>query len=69
MNEDNLKPVAHKGFTVQAKAMAALLVDFSTRPEFRTAVEKEFAHTKAQFEAYLAALEKTYKVPVVADPK
>jgi amidohydrolase len=69
MNEDNLKPVAHQGFTVQAKAMAALLFDFSTRPAFRAAVEKEFAHTKAQFAAYLAALEKTYKVPVVAEPK
>ncbi len=57
MNEDNLKPVAHKGFTVQAKAMAALLFDFATRPEFRAAVQKEFAHTKAQFETYLAALE------------
>ena len=49
--------------------MAALLFDFATRPEFRAAVEKEFAHTKAQFEAYLAALDKTYKVPTVPDPK
>ena len=69
MDQDNLKPVAHQGFTVQAKAMAALLFDFATRPEFRAAVQKEFAHTKAQFDAYLAALDKTYKVPVVADPK
>ena len=69
MNEDNLKPVAHQGFTVQAKAMAALLVDFATRPEFRAAVQKEFAHTKAQFEAYLAALSKVYQVPTVAEPK
>ena len=69
MNEDNLKPVAHQGFTVQAKAMAALLVDFSARPEFRAAVQQEFAHTKAQFAAYLAALGKSYHVPTVAEPK
>lgn len=69
MDQDNLKPVAHDGFTVQAQAMSALLFDFVTRPDFRAAVQKEFAHTKAQFEAYLQALEKTYQVPKVADPK
>lgn len=69
MEEDNFKPVGHDGFTVQARAMAALLFDFVSQPELRAAVQKEFAHTKAQFEAYLAALEKTYQVPAVPDPK
>jgi amidohydrolase len=69
MDQDNLKPVAHNGFTVQAQAMAALLFDFVTRPDLRDAVQREFAHTKAQFEEYLKALEKTYQVPTVADPK
>jgi amidohydrolase len=69
MEADSFKPVGHDGFTVQAKAMAALLFDFATRPEFRAAVQKEFAHTKAQFDAYLAALEKVYVAPAVPDPK
>jgi hypothetical protein len=69
MNEDNLKPVGHAGFTVQAQAMAALLHDFATRPEYRAAVRKEFDGLKALFGEYVAALEKAYAVPVVADPK
>ena len=52
-----------------SQAMAALLFDFVTRPDLRDAVQREFAHTKAQFEEYLKALEKTYQVPTVADPK
>jgi amidohydrolase len=69
MNEDNLKPVGHAGFTVQAQAMAALLHDFATRPEYRAAVRKEFDGLKALFGEYVAALEKAYAVPAVADPK
>ena len=69
MDQDNLKPVGHDGFTVQSQAMTALLFDFATRPELRSAVQKEFAHTKAQFDEYLRALEKVYVVPRVADPK
>lgn len=69
MEEDSFKPVGHDGFVVQAKGMAALLLDFATRDDFRAAVQKEFAHTKAQFEAYLDALDKVYVTPVVPDPK
>ena len=42
MEQDNLKPVGHNGFTVQAQAMAALLHDFATNAGYRAAVEKEF---------------------------
>jgi amidohydrolase len=69
MNEDNVKPVAHTGFTVQAQAMASLLHDFATNEPYRAAVKKEFDGIKALFSEYLQALEKTYQVPKVADPK
>jgi len=65
MNQDNLKPVGHNGFMVQAQAMAALLQQFATRPDLRAAVKKEFDGTKALFGDYLKALEKTYTVPSV----
>ena len=65
MNDDNLKPVGHAGFTVQTQAMAALLQQFATRPELRAAVKKEFDGLKALFGDYVKALEKTYTVPKV----
>lgn len=69
MDQDNLKPVGHNGFKVQAQAMAALLFDVATRPEYRAAVKREFDGIKALFGEYLAALEKAYLVPAVPDPK
>jgi metal-dependent amidase/aminoacylase/carboxypeptidase family protein len=69
MDADNLKEVGHKGFTVDAEAMAAVLFDFATRPELRTAVKKEFDGIKALFGEYRAALKKVYVVPAVPDPK
>lgn len=69
MDQDNLKPVGHEGFKVQAQAMAALLHDFATDAGYRAAVEKEFAGIKALFGEYLQALETVYQVPRVADPK
>ena len=69
MDQDNLKPVGHAGFTVDAQAMAALLQTFATHPQYRAAVRKEFDGIKALFAEYLQALEKAYAVPVVKDPK
>jgi amidohydrolase len=69
MDQDNLKPVGHDGFKVQAQAMAALLFDFATRPEYRAAVKREFEGIRGLFGEYLAALEKAYTVPAVPDPK
>ncbi|MFN8062460.1 MAG: peptidase dimerization domain-containing protein [Vicinamibacterales bacterium] len=69
MDGDNLTPVGHAGFAVQAQAMAALLHDFATNEPYRLAVKKEFDGIKALFNEYLAALEKTYQVPTVPDPK
>ena len=69
MEADALTEVGHRGFVTDAQAMAALLYDFATRPEYRALVKREFATTKALFGEYQKALEKTYATPKVPDPK
>lgn len=69
MDADNLKPIGHTGFTIDAQAMAALLFDFATHADYRAAVKKEFDGIKALFGEYQDALKKVYAVPVVTDPK
>src|SRR3954452_5580374 len=69
MDADNLKEIGHKGFTVDAQTMAAVLFDFATHADYREAVKKEFDGIKALFGEYQAALKKTYTVPTVPDPK
>jgi amidohydrolase len=69
MDADNLKPIGHTGFTIDAQAMAALLFDFATHADYRAAVKKEFDGIKALFGEYQAALKKVYAAPVVTDPK
>src|SRR3982751_1314410 len=69
MDADNLKEIGHKGFSVDAQTMAAILFDFATHPEYRGALKKEFDGIKALFGDYQAALKKVYTVPTVADPK
>ena len=69
MDADNLKEIGHKGFTVDAQAMAAVLFDFATHADYRAAVKKEFDGIKALFGEYQTALKKVYTVPTVPDPK
>ena len=69
MDADNLKEIGHKGFTVDAQAMSAVLFDFATHADYRDAVKKEFDGIKALFGEYQTALKKTYTVPNVPDPK
>jgi len=69
MDADNLKPIGHKGFTVDAQAMAAILFEFATQAEYRAAVRKEFDGIKALFGEYQAALKKVYTTPAVPEPK
>jgi len=69
MDAENLKEVGHRGFTVDAQAMAAMLFDFATHADYREAVKKEFDGIKALFDEYQAALKKVYAVPTVPDPK
>ena len=69
MDADNLKEIGHKGFTVDAQTMAAVLFDFATHADYREAVKKEFDGIKALFGEYQNALKKVYTVPTVLDPK
>ena len=69
MEADALTDVGHQGFTVDAQAMTALLYDFATRPEYRSAVKREFAGIKSLFEDYEVALKKAYPVPEVVPGK
>jgi amidohydrolase len=69
MDEDNLKPIGHHGFTVDAQAMTAVLYDFATRADYRATVKKEFDGLRSLFTDYIAALEKAYAVPAVPEPK
>ena len=69
MDADNLKPIGHKGFSVDAQAMAAILFDFATQADYRAAVRKEFDGIKVLFGEYQAALKKVYTVPAVPEPK
>jgi amidohydrolase len=65
MEADALTEVGHQGFVTDAQAMAALLYDFATHPEYRAAVKKEFEGMKALHDEYLAALRSVYVVPKV----
>jgi len=69
MDADNLKEIGHRGFTIDAQAMTAVLFDFATHGDYRAAVKKEFDGIKALFAEYQAALKKVYTLPNVLDPK
>jgi amidohydrolase len=69
MNDENLKPIGHAGFTIDAETMTAILFDFATHADYRAAVKKEFDGIKGLFGEYQAALKKTYTVPAVGEPK
>jgi amidohydrolase len=69
MEADTLTDVGHQGFVVDAQAMAALLFDFATHPEYREKVKHEFDTINGLFDEYQQALRKTYQVPNVPDPK
>src|SRR5262245_7841689 len=69
MDADNLTEIGHKGFTIDAQTMTAVLFDFATHADYRAAVKKEFDGIRALFSEYQAALKKVYGIPVVPDPK
>jgi amidohydrolase len=69
MDADNYNETGHRGFTVDAETMAAVLFDFATHTDYREAVKKEFAGIKALFGEYQEALRKAYPVPAVPEPK
>jgi metal-dependent amidase/aminoacylase/carboxypeptidase family protein len=69
METDGMAEIGHHGFVVAAQSMAALLFDFATHPEYRTAVKREFEGIKLLFGEYQDVLKKVYTVPKVPDPK
>ena len=69
METDALGEIGHKGFTVDAQAMAALLYDYLTHPEYRGQVKREFDGIKTLFDEYKSSLRKVYVKPNVVDPK
>jgi amidohydrolase len=68
MERDALGEVGHRGFTVDAQAMAALLWDFATRADFRAVVKREFDAVRGLHREYLDALRSAYPTPEVAEP-
>ena len=68
MEQDALDGVGHQGFIVDAEAMAALLFDFATRPDYRALVKREFQAIQGLKSEYLSDLRKTYVVPKVPEP-
>jgi amidohydrolase len=68
MEADALTEVGHQGFTVDAQAMAALLFDFATRPDYRAMVKREFDTIRGLHAEYVNDLKKTYVVPNVPVP-
>src|SRR5215471_1466737 len=69
MESDALAEIGHHGFVVDAEAMAALLFDFATESEYRTAVKREFTGIQSLFTDYQSALKKTYTTPAVPEVK
>src|SRR5258708_20277659 len=68
MDADNLKEIGHKGFTIDAETMTAILFDFATHPEYRAAVKKRFDGCKARFRDTLSPLKTPSPVPTVPHP-
>jgi metal-dependent amidase/aminoacylase/carboxypeptidase family protein len=68
MEADALGEVGHRGFVVDAQAMAALMYDFATHADYRAVVAREFQGIKALFGDYVASLEKAYPRPLVKEP-
>lgn len=67
MEADALTSVGHDGFVVDAQAMAALLFDFATRPQYRATVKQEFKTIQGLQAEYLDGLRKAYVVPKVPE--
>ena len=69
MEADALTNIGHDGFVIDAQAMAAVLYDFATHPEYRGIVKKEFESVRSLADEYQSDLQKAYAVPNVPDPK
>jgi amidohydrolase len=68
MEADALTQVGHAGFVTDAQAMAALLFDFATRPDYRAIVKREFDTMAALHDEYVSDLAKVYVQPKIVTP-
>jgi amidohydrolase len=68
MLADATTDLGHHGFLIDAETEAAILYDFATHPELRSAVHTEFTRIQALFGEYQKALEKAYPQPEVKAP-
>jgi metal-dependent amidase/aminoacylase/carboxypeptidase family protein len=69
MEKDALGEVGHRGFVTDAQAMAAVLFDFATHPEYRATVKREFDTIKALHGEYIQDLKRVYVTPKVPEPQ
>ncbi|MFZ0211797.1 MAG: peptidase dimerization domain-containing protein [Candidatus Acidiferrales bacterium] len=69
MLADATTDVGHSGFMIDAETEAAILYDFATHEELRSAVKTEFTRIQALFAEYQEDLQKAYPQPTVPEPK
>ena len=67
MRDDTFAEIGHKAFLLDAQIEAAVLFDFLTRPELRTAVKQEHSTLAGLQGQYLAALRRVYAPEIGAD--
>src|SRR6266513_3079560 len=67
MRDDTFAEIGHKAFLLDAQIEAAVLFDFLTRPELRTAVKQEHGTLAGLQGQYLAALRRVYVPEIGAD--
>jgi metal-dependent amidase/aminoacylase/carboxypeptidase family protein len=68
MEANALDDVGHKGFVIDAQAMAGVLFAYATDAKYRATVTKEFKGLQALYADYLAALKNAYPLPNVPEP-
>lgn len=69
MLADATTDVGHSGFMIDAETEAAILYDFATHPELRSAVKTEFTRIQELFDQYQKDLQKAYPQPEVPAPQ
>lgn len=69
MLADATTEVGHRGFMIDAETEAAILYDFATHAELRSAVKTEFTRVQGFFAEYQRDLQKAYPQPLVPEPK
>jgi hypothetical protein len=67
MRDDTFAEIGHKAFLLDAQIEAAVLFDYLTRPELRTAVKEEHKTLAGLQGQYLAALRRVYAPEIGAD--